>query len=95
MAGSIALGYEVVWSQAIVQFMSTRSFAFSVVLATYLLGLVIGSALYARWADRVRDPWGVFGVLIAAAGLMALLEIAGLGKWLVILQTRLKARCWR
>ena len=67
--------------------MSTRSFAFSVVLATYLTGLVIGSALYARWADRVRDPWGVFGVLIAAAGLVALLEIAGLGKWLVVLQT--------
>ena len=87
VAGGIALGYEVVWSQAMVPFMSTRSFAFSVVLATYLTGLVIGSALYARWADRVRDPWGVFGVLIAAAGLVALLEIAGLGKWLVVLQT--------
>ena len=87
VAGGIALGYEVVWSQAMVPFMSTRSFAFSVVLATYLAGLVIGSALYARWADRVRDPWGVFGVLIAAAGLVALLEIAGLGKWLVVLQT--------
>ncbi len=87
VAGGIALGYEVVWSQVIVPFMSTRSFAFSVVLATYLAGLVIGSALYARWADRVRDPWGVFGVLIAAAGLVALLEIAGLGKWLVVLQT--------
>ena len=67
--------------------MSTRSFTFSVVLATYLMGLFIGSALYARSADRVRDPWGAFGVLIAAAGFMALLEIAGLGKWLVILQT--------
>ena len=87
LAGGIALGYEVVWSQAIVQFMSTRSFAFSVVLATYLAGLAVGSALYARWADRVSDPWGIFGLLIAAAGLVALLEIAGLGKWLVVLQT--------
>jgi spermidine synthase len=87
IAGGIALGYEVVWSQAIVQFMSTRSFALAVVLATYLAGLAVGSALYGRWADRVRDPWGVFGVLIATAGLMALLEIAGLGKWLVVLQT--------
>ena len=87
VAGGIALGYEVVWSQAMVPFMSTRSFAFSVVLATYLTGLGIGSALYARWADRVRDPWGVFGILIAAAGLVALLEIAGLGRWLIVLQT--------
>jgi len=52
-----------------------------------LIGLVIGSALYTRLADRVRDPRGVFGVLIAAAGLVALLEIAGLGRWLIVLQT--------
>jgi spermidine synthase len=81
LAGGIALGYEVVWSQAIVQFLSTRSFAFSIVLATYLLGLVVGSALYARFADRVGNPWGVFGLLIAAAGLVALLEITGMTLW--------------
>jgi len=91
VAGSLALGYEVAWSQALVQFMSTRSFAFSVVLATYLMGLVVGSALYARWADRIKDPWGVFGLLIAAAGLVALLEIVALGRWLVILQTMAEA----
>lgn len=87
LAGGVALGYEVVWTQSIVQFMSTRAFAFAVVLATYLLGLVLGSALYARRADRLRDPWGVFAVLIAAAGLLAILQIAGLGQWLVAAQS--------
>jgi spermidine synthase len=87
IAGGIALGYEVVWSQAIVQFMSTRAFAFAIVLATYLAGLVLGSALAAKRADRARDPWGVFGFLIAAAGLVALLEIALLGGWLLDLQS--------
>lgn len=91
LAGGIALGYEVVWSQAIVQFMSTRSFAFSIVLATYLAGLVIGSALSARHVDRLRHPWGMFGLLLAAAGAVALLEIALLGRWLVILQTQAEA----
>jgi spermidine synthase len=91
IAGGIALGYEVVWSQAIVQFLSTRSFAFSIVLATYLAGLVTGSALYARIADRVRDPWGIFGLLIAAAGLVALLEIAILGNWLMNWQSNAEA----
>lgn len=79
VAGGIALGYEVVWSQAIVQFISTRAFAFSVVLATYLLGLVLGSALVSRRVDRVRDPWSAFALLIAAAGLVALLEMTCLG----------------
>uniref|UniRef100_UPI0030D85479 fused MFS/spermidine synthase n=1 Tax=Pseudomonas sp. EL_65y_Pfl2_R95 TaxID=3088698 RepID=UPI0030D85479 len=88
IAGGVALGYEVVWTQSIVPFMSTRTFAFSVVLATYLTGLVLGSALYARRADRLRDPWGLFGLLIAAAGLLALLQISGLGHWLIIAQTQ-------
>lgn len=90
-AGGIALGYEVVWSQAIVQFLSTRTFAFTVVLATYLAGLAIGSALAARHADRVRDPWGAFGLLVAAAGLVALLEFVLLGEWLLRAQGALSA----
>ena len=82
VAGGLALGYEVVWSQAIVQFMSTRAYAFAIVLATYLAGLVIGSALAARPADRSRQPWAVFGLLVASAGLVALVEVVSLGAWL-------------
>ncbi len=87
IAGGLALGYEVVWSQSIVQFMSTRSFAFSVMLATYLSGLAIGSALLARRIDRLKDPWGLFGLLIAAAGCISLIEINFLGDWLLSLQS--------
>ncbi|MDM0047204.1 fused MFS/spermidine synthase [Variovorax dokdonensis] len=83
VAGGIALGYEVVWSQSIVQFLSTRSFAFAVVLATYLLGLAVGSACLARRVDRLRDPWGTLAWLIAAAGAVALIEVALLGEWLM------------
>lgn len=89
IAGGIALGYEVVWSQAAIQFMSTRSFAFTIVLATYLCGLMLGSALFARRADRLREPWSVFALLIAAAGFLALLQLGGLGAWLPQLQTQL------
>jgi spermidine synthase len=67
--------------------MSTRSFAFSVMLATYLSGLALGSALIARSVDRVKNPWGLFGFLIAAAGFIALIEISFLGPWLSNLQS--------
>ena len=90
IAGGIALGYEVVWSQAIAQFVSTRVFAFAIVLATYLTGLAVGSAIYARVADRVRDPWGTFGLLVAGAGLLALLAVTGLGTWLMTWQSNLE-----
>jgi spermidine synthase len=86
IAGGVALGYEVVWSQAMAQFLSTRVFAFSVVLATYLAGLVIGSALYVRFLDRLRDAWGIFGLLISAAGVVALLEISFLSLWQLRIQ---------
>jgi spermidine synthase len=82
LAGGVALGYEVVWTQAIVQFLSTRAFAFTVVLATYLMGLFLGSLLWSRFADRVRRPWLVFGCLLAAAGGSALLLMASIGPWL-------------
>jgi spermidine synthase len=91
LSGAIALGYEVIWTQAIVPFMSTRSFAFAVVLATYLAGLAIGSAVYARFADRLKDPWGAFALLISAAGLFAFLQVVGLGGWLLVLQTQAEA----
>ncbi|WP_456733915.1 fused MFS/spermidine synthase [Bradyrhizobium sp. USDA 3364] len=94
-AGGIALGYEVVWSQAIVQFMSTRSFAFSVVLATYLAGIALGAALFARWSHFVRDAGAAFGILIAAAGCVAVVEIALLGHWLVVAQTLLETAVYQ
>ncbi|SIT30811.1 hypothetical protein SAMN05428937_4786 [Achromobacter sp. MFA1 R4] len=90
-AGAIAMGYEVLWSQMVVPFMSTRAFAFSVVLAVYLSGLALGAALYARWEHRLRDPWRVFALLIAGAGLVALLEVVLLGPWLIDAQSMAEA----
>ncbi|WP_338878704.1 fused MFS/spermidine synthase [Achromobacter veterisilvae] len=90
-AGAIAMGYEVLWSQMVVPFMSTRTFAFSVVLAVYLAGLALGAALYARWERRFRDPWRVFALLIAGAGVAALLEVALLGPWLIDAQSLAEA----
>jgi spermidine synthase len=92
IVGGLALGYEVIWSQAIVQWTSTRSFAFAIVLATYLAGLVLGSAWYARRADRATDPWGCFGLLIAAVGLSGLAGIFLAGNWLSSFQV--KAATW-
>lgn len=90
--GGLALGYEVIWSQAIVQWTSTRSFAFAVVLATYLVGIVLGSAWYARRADRTTDPWGSLGLLIAAVGLSGLVGVMFAGHWLSSFQV--KAATW-
>jgi len=91
VAGGIALGYEVVWSQAMVQFLSTRVFAFSIVLSTYLVGLALGALVFARAADRLGNPWNAFALLIAGAGLASLATISTLGDWVPVAQTALEA----
>jgi spermidine synthase len=86
-AGGVALGYEVVWSELLVQFLSTRAFAFAVMLATYLSGLALGSFLFARLGGSAPDPWRTLGVLLAAAGTSALGIAALVGPWLPDAQT--------
>ncbi|VVE12589.1 fused MFS/spermidine synthase [Pandoraea anhela] len=93
-AGGVALGYEVMWSQAIVQFISTRAFAFAIVLATYLCGLTLGSALVSRRVERSRDPWGVFATLIASAGVVAAITLYGLGDWIFLAQAKLASAAY-
>lgn len=85
-AGGLAMGYEVLWTQMAAPFTSTRGASFAVVLAVYLVGLAAGSFAWARWADRVVDRWSAFGLLIASAGLLAVLTYASLGTWLPGLQ---------
>ena len=87
IAGGVALGYEVVWSELLVQFMSTRSYAFAVMLATYLSGPALGSWLFTRLGLRNRNPWRVLGWLLAGAGLSAVAIVATLGPWLADAQT--------
>jgi predicted membrane-bound spermidine synthase len=81
-AGGIALGYQVVWSELLVQFLSTRTYAFAVMLATYLGGLALGSALYVRVGLDRFDGWRVLGTLLVLAAASAIGGIALLGGWL-------------
>ena len=87
LAGGVALGYEVVWSEMLVQFLSTRTYAFAVMLATYLSGLALGSFLFTRLARPHHDPWRMLGLLLAGAGASAILIVAVLGVWLPDAQT--------
>ncbi len=87
LAGGVALGYEVIWSELLVQFLSTRTYAFAVMLGTYLTGLALGSFLFTRFSRPQHDPWRVFGLLLSAAGASAILIVAALGPWLPDSQT--------
>jgi predicted membrane-bound spermidine synthase len=69
ISGLTALGYEVLWTRALEQFTHNSTYAYTAMLATFLLGIGLGSALCARPADRTPRPLFWFGALELGIGL--------------------------
>ena len=74
-SGFAAMGYEVLWTRALVFFLGNSVYAFSAMLTTFLVGLACGSWLAARWVDRVRRPWAGLGLVESGIGFYCLLTI--------------------
>ncbi|MCX7011891.1 MAG: fused MFS/spermidine synthase [Candidatus Sumerlaeota bacterium] len=73
LSGLAAMALEIAWTRAGVVALDTSSYAFSIILATFILGLALGGFAGARLARRVERPLrslGVIHVAIAAAVLL-------------------------
>lgn len=77
ISGFTAMGYEVLWTRALEHFTHNSVYAYSAMLATFLLGLGAGSALMARRADRIGRP------LLALGLLQVLIAISVVGSLLI------------
>ena len=75
VVGFTALAYEVSWSRALSMVLGSSIYAFSSMLAAFLLGIALGSALIGSRLQRLRDPLLVYALGIAVLGLLALLTI--------------------
>jgi spermidine synthase len=73
--GFTALVYEVSWSRALSMVMGSSIYAFSSMLAAFLLGIALGSVLIGSRLQRLRDPFLVYALGIALLGLLALLTV--------------------
>jgi len=85
VSGFTALGYEILWTRALEQFVHNSTYAYTAMLAMFLLGIGAGSALTAVWADRTRRPLFLFGVAEIAIGISviaALLVYTRLLDWI-------------
>lgn len=69
VSGFTALGYEVLWTRALEQFTHNSTYAYTAMLAMFLLGIGAGSALTAQWADRTSRPVVAFGAIELSIGL--------------------------
>src|SRR5687768_12737319 len=71
LSGATALGYQVLWSKYLLDFIGISAYSYAAVLASFMAGLAIGSAVLGRWADRVRSPLRLFAGLELAIGAYA------------------------
>ncbi len=90
LSGCIALVYEVLWTKYLILTFGATIEAVSVVAATFMAGLAIGSWLFGRFADRKTCLLKVYAGLEAGIALFALLfaPTLNLVEWLYVALTQ-------
>jgi spermidine synthase len=82
-SGCAALIYEIVWFQLLELVIGSSGVSLGILLATYMGGLCLGSALLARFVPRSQHPLKVYALLelgIAVFGVAALFGTPVLGR---------------
>ncbi|WP_447973838.1 fused MFS/spermidine synthase [Nitrospira sp. Kam-Ns4a] len=67
-SGFVAMGYEVAWTRVLALVLGSSTYAFTIMLATFLTGLAAGSHVASRFVDRLRRPLLVLAAVQAATG---------------------------
>jgi spermidine synthase len=75
LSGLAALALEVLWTRALVYFLDNSTHAFTTMLTAFLLGIAIGGAVVAWFADRGVPLVAVFGVVEVLIGISSLLAV--------------------
>ena len=73
VSGALGLVYQVVWFKYLSLLLGNTTYAQSIVVATFMAGLAIGSALWGRGADRTRHPLRFYASLEFGIGLYGLI----------------------
>lgn len=75
-SGFTALAFEVLWARLLVLTIGSSVYAFSAMLAAYLLGIALGSLYAGEKADSAADPLPALARLQAAIAALALAGLA-------------------
>jgi signal transduction histidine kinase len=72
LSGATGLIYEVLWARMLGLVFGATTVAISAVLAAFMGGLALGSALAARFAARIKRPLRAYAFIEIAVGIYAL-----------------------
>jgi spermidine synthase len=75
ISGAVAMTYEVAWTRTLLMVIGSSTYAFSIMLTTFLIGIFLGSLICSRFIDRAKEPIGWFAALqigLCFAGLLSM-----------------------
>ncbi len=75
VSGFASLSYETLWTRVFSLVIGSSIYAFTVMLATFLVGIGAGSILFAPLVDRMKKPVAWFAILEAVIGGVSLVSI--------------------
>ena len=60
LVGGIAICYEIAWTRLLATILGSSTYSFTLMLATFLLGIALGSMLYELWSRRHKPSLTTF-----------------------------------
>ena len=97
VSGFAALAYEVAWSRILSMMIGSSVYAFSMMLTAFILGLALGSMIFARFVDRLKDPMFTLAIIEVGIGLSALAVVPVFGElpfWVTHMLSRIGDSFW-
>ncbi len=79
LSGAAALVYEVGWTRALALVIGSTTYAFSLMLAAFIIGLAVGSAIVGRLIDRLSNRVFWFALVELGIGLSAMAALPFFG----------------
>ncbi|MCX8157105.1 MAG: fused MFS/spermidine synthase [Verrucomicrobiae bacterium] len=75
ISGFSAMMYEVAWSRLLVQVLGSSTYAYTIMLATFLFGLAAGAWMATRWFLRTEEPLWTAGLCQLVVGVTTYLGL--------------------
>ncbi|MCP4155589.1 MAG: hypothetical protein GY757_48140 [bacterium] len=87
VCGFTALAYEVIWNRILTLHMGSSVYAYSIMLAVYLMGVTLGAAIMSFYVKKIKKPVRVFAIIQLVLALDLILIIKQFGNLSLTIET--------
>ena len=91
IVGATAMSYEIAWTRLLSTQLGSSTYAFTLMLGTFLTGIVLGSAWFEKWNRRHQPSANTFAVTQTLTALGALAFLAFFSRLIEVLPPILRA----